>query len=84
MSARLPELSPPHGARLQDVIAGSPGIALKLKRCGVFVLKLALGAFFCCGMYGLVGPLGFIGAVLAVGLSLSPDAAQRAQGVVAG
>lgn len=67
MRSGLPELSPPHGARLQEVISGSPGIGSKLRLVGGFSLKLVLGAFFCCGLFGLLGPLGFVGAILAVG-----------------
>lgn len=67
MSAEVPELSPPHGARLQEVIAGSHGLAAKFRRVGAFFLKLGMGAFFCSGMFGMLGPLGIVGAVLAVG-----------------
>ncbi|MFT5106739.1 MAG: hypothetical protein ACI9UA_002365, partial [Pseudoalteromonas tetraodonis] len=39
----------------------------KLKLAGMFVFKLLVGAFFCCGMFGILGPLSVIGAILAVG-----------------
>ena len=67
MDPEVPEISPSQGARLQDVIAGSPGIVLKLKRAGVFALKLALGAFFCTGFLGWFGVLGIAGPIVVVG-----------------
>ena len=67
MNSEVPDIAPAQGARLQEVIAGSPGLAPKLRRLGSFIWKLLFGAFLCSGMFGALGPLGFLGAVLAVG-----------------
>ena len=52
---------------MQDVIAGRPGVIAKIKLVASFVLKLVLAGFFCSGMFGILGPLSFVGAILAVG-----------------
>ena len=67
MNTNVPDMAPAQGARLQEVIAGRPGIIAKLKLAGAFALKLGLGAFFCSGFLGTMGLLGMVGAILVVG-----------------
>jgi hypothetical protein len=54
-------------ARLQDVIAGDTNWLATSRRVAAFVLKSLVGAWFCQGMFGFLGGLNFLGAVVVIG-----------------
>ncbi len=54
-------------ARLQDVIAGDTNWIATTRRVAAFALKAMVGAWFCQGMFGLLGGLNFLGAIVVIG-----------------